>query len=58
MRKYKRYALRRLAERRGMKASTFVANAWDRYQIKRVGWSRRRMNQRHGTKPRKKWRAA
>ena len=58
MRKYKRYAMRRYAERKGIKASRYISVTWDTLQIRRVGWSARRMNQRHGTKPRWKWRAA
>ena len=58
MRKYKRAINRAYAERKGIKASRFVAETWDKLQIRRVGWSARRMNQRHGTKPRNKWRAA
>lgn len=58
VRKYKRYALRRYAERTGRKPSAYVAEAWERYQIGKLGLSARRANQRHGTKPRNKWRAA
>ncbi len=58
MRKYKRAIYRAYAERKGLKASEFVYNTWDRLQIKKRGLSMRRANQRHGTKPRYKWRAA
>ena len=58
MRKHKRAIYRAYAEQNGLKASEFVHNSWEHYQIKRRGLSVRRQNQRHGTKPRRKWRAA
>ena len=58
MRKYKRAILRAIAERKGVKPSDYVAETWDKLQIGKVGWPTRRRNQRHGTKPKRKWRAA
>jgi hypothetical protein len=55
VRKYKRAILRHLAEKRGVKASKFVYFAWDKLQRKAVGESKRYMNVRHGTKPKRLW---
>ena len=44
MRKYKRYAMRRYAERKGIKASRYVRDARERYQIKKVGRAVRALN--------------
>lgn len=53
MRKYKRYALRKLAERTGQKPSKYVALAWDRYQTRLRGRKTRLLNQKRGTKKRR-----
>lgn len=58
MRRIKRSMLRAYAERNSINPSSFVAEAWERYQIRKLGLSARRANQRHGTRPRNKWRAA
>ena len=58
MRKYKRAIYHAYARKNGLKESKFVGDSWDNYQIRKIGRSARRMNQRHGTKPRWKWRAA
>ena len=58
MRKYRRSIYRAYAERNGIKPSSFVAETWDKYQIRKFGWAVRRANQRHGTRPKRKWRAA
>ena len=58
MRKYKRAIYRLYAERKGIKASEFVHNSWEHYQIKKYGYGVRKRNVVRGTKPRKKWRAA
>ena len=58
MRRIKRSMLRAYAERKGIKTSSYVAEAWDKYQIRKFGLSVRRANQRHGTRPKRKWRAA
>lgn len=58
MRRIKRSMLRAYAERKGIKPSSFVAETWDKYQIRKLGWAVRRANQRHGTRPKRKWRAA
>ena len=58
MRKYKRAIYRLYAERKGIKASEFVHNSWEHYQIRKYGYGVRARNILRGTKPRKKWRAA
>lgn len=58
MRKLRRSIYRAYAEQKGLKASKFVHDSWEYYQIKRRGYSARRANIRHGTKPKRKWRAA
>ena len=58
MRKYKRYAMRRYAERKGIKASRYVRDAWEHYQIKRVGRAVRAFNWWRSTRPKRNWRAA
>lgn len=58
MRKYKRAIYRAFAERKGIKASKFVHDSWEHDQIKRRGYGTRLINVLHGTKPRRKWRAA
>ena len=56
MRKYIRYGLRVYAEKNGIKPSAFVAEQWERLQIKRYGIAARSRNVLHGTKPAYKWR--
>lgn len=56
MRKYIRAMYRIYAEKNGIKPSAFVAEQWERLQIKRYGMATRRRNVRHGTKPSYKWR--
>lgn len=56
MRKYIRFMYRVYAEKNGIKPSAFVAEQWDRLQIKRYGISARSRNVLHGTKPAYKWR--
>lgn len=58
MRKMKRSILRAYAERKGIKPSSYVYETWDKYQIRKFGWSVRRANQWHGTRPKRKWRVA
>lgn len=58
MRRIKRSMLRASAERKGIKPSSFVSETWDKYQIRKFGLSVRRSNQRHGTRPKRNWRAA
>ena len=58
MRKYKRAIYRAYAERKGIKASRFVHDSWEYYQTKKFGYGVRKRNILHGTKPRRKWRAA
>ena len=55
MRKRIRSILRAEAERHHVKPSKFVANAWHRYQVNRVGWTGRRINQAKGTAPKRLW---
>lgn len=56
MRKYIRYGLRVYAEKKGIKPSAFVAEQWERLQIKRYGKAARICNVLHGTNPAYKWR--
>lgn len=56
MRKYLRYGLRILAERRGAKPSAYVRNEWDKFQRRRYGIEGRAANVAIGTKPKRKWR--
>ena len=58
MRKYRRAIYRAYAESKGLKTSEFVHNSWHRFQVKKIGASLRAAHVRHGTKPRRKWRAA
>lgn len=57
MRKHQREILRRQAERKGVKASRFVHEKWDKLQRKKLGVSARRHNIAHGTKPKRLWRS-
>lgn len=54
MRRYKRAILRARAKRRGVKASRYVREAWDRLQRKALGVQRGR-NVLHGTRTKSKW---
>lgn len=56
MRKYFRNKLRGEAERMGVKPSRYVSREFDKYQVKRYGETRRRVNQAKGTHKRKTWR--
>lgn len=55
MRKHIRSILRHNAEKHHLKPSAHVAAAWDDFQIKKVGRTRRRINQAKGTAPKGKW---
>ena len=54
-RKIIRNGMRREAEFHGAKASKFVKNEFDRYQIKKVGATVRKLNQAKGTHKRRTW---
>lgn len=54
--KYIRSILRASAKRHGIKPSKHVAAAWDDFQINKIGYQRRRINQAKGTAPKRKWR--
>lgn len=56
IRKVIRNGMRHDAEKKGVKASKWVRNAWDRYQLKKVGAKKRRINQAKGARPRRTWR--
>lgn len=56
MRKHIRAMYRIYAEKNGIKPSAFVAEQWERLQIKRYGKATRSRNVLHGTKPAYKWR--
>lgn len=58
MRKYRRTIYRAYAERKGIKASRYVREAWERYQIKKVGRAVRVFNWWRSTRPKRNWRAA
>ena len=55
MRKYIRNALRAEAERMGVNPSRYVSRGFDRYQVKKYGETRRRINQAKGTHKRTTW---
>ena len=55
-RKFIRYALKRKAERMGVKASRYVAGEFDKIQVKKYGRVLRRINQAKGTHKRETWR--
>ena len=55
-RKFIRNTMRHAAEKKGVKASKWVRNEWDRYQRKKVGGKKRAINKAKGTLPRRKWR--
>lgn len=54
-RKIIRNGLRREAEIRGVKQSTFVHNVFEKYQIMRFGKKIRRINEAKGTHPKRTW---
>lgn len=58
MRRLKRAILRHRAEKKGVKPSRYVFNAWDRIQTKKVGAHERARNRLRGTKTKRQWRAA
>ena len=49
MRKYMREIYRRRAEKKGLKPSKAVAEAWNRYQIRKAGKLARKLNQARGS---------
>lgn len=55
MRKHMREILRRRAERIGVKASRYVAQAWNKHEVRKLGEGQRARNRAHGTKPRRLW---
>ncbi len=55
MRKHMREILRRRAEKLGVKPSRYVAQAWNRYECRKLGEAERRANKAHGTKPKRLW---
>lgn len=55
MRKYIRYKLRKKAEDLGVKASEYVRNEFNKMQIKKYGYLKRKKNQLKGTHKRKTW---
>lgn len=58
MRKYKRAIYRAYAERKGIKASRFVHDSWENYQIKKRGRAVRAFNWWRSTRPKRNWGAA
>ena len=54
-RKFIRYALKRKAERMGVKASRYVAREFDKIQVEKYGRVCRRINQAKGTHKRETW---
>lgn len=54
-RAHMREILRRKAERLGVKASRYVAQMWNRYEVRKLGEARRLANQAHGTRPKRRW---
>lgn len=57
MRKYIRAMSRGEAEKMGAKPSKWVRNEFDRYQIKKYGGKRRKINRAKGTHRRNTWKA-
>lgn len=55
MRKYIRYMLRKKAEKMGVKASQYVSKEFNKIQIKKYGYLKRKINQLKGTHKRKAW---
>lgn len=55
MRKLIRSMLRAEAERLGVKPSRYVSREFDKYQVKKYGATRRRINQARGTHKRNTW---
>lgn len=57
MRKHIRAMLRGKAEKMGAKPSKWVRSEFDRYQIKKYGDKRRKINRAKGTHRRRTWKA-
>ena len=57
LRKHIRSILRHSAEKHHIKPSKHIAAAWEDFQINKVGYTRRRINQAKGTAPKHKWRS-
>lgn len=55
MRKHMREILRRRAEKLGVKASRYVAEEWNKHQVRKLGREQRAVNVMRGTKPRRLW---
>lgn len=55
MRKYIRKMMKYAAEHKGVKASKFIKNKFEKMQIKKYGAYRRDLNIQKGTHPRKTW---
>ena len=55
MRKYYRYAIRRIAEKNGIKPSKYIPYAWNAYQERKVGYITRQRNIAKGTHPKRLW---
>lgn len=55
MRKHFRNMLRAKADRLGVKASSYVKDKFNAFQIDRVGETKRIINQAHGTHTRDTW---
>lgn len=58
MRRLKRSILRHRAEKRGIKPSLYVMEAWKKIQKRKVGAHQRAVNVMHGTKTKRQWKAA
>lgn len=58
MRRLKRGILRHRAEQKGVKPSRYVAAAWHKLQVAKVGEAMRKRNKEHGTKPKRRWKPA
>ena len=55
MRSHMRELLRRQGERRGVKPSRYVYQAWDAIQRRRLGPGLRARNVGRGTRPKRRW---
>jgi len=55
MRKYKRAMLRGRAKKLRVKASEYVHNEWNRYQLALLGPKKVSINKARGTKPKRLW---
>lgn len=58
MRRLKRAILHHRAEKMGVKPSLYVRSMWDRIQKKKVRAHKRAVNQQHGRKTKRQWKAA